>query len=307
MTMIFARVERGIDIDRHYFQTLQGTITLPAIKLINQQWQLLITNERGKCTNQFRKQHLLPCAHDLQTTWSMGLPIPKSLVHPRWWLGGHILQNREWKPTYEPLQAVLPQPLQQPLQAGFHEVLEVRDRLKQPDQVIFDQQLQQLSGLVRAAGEAAVNRLPPLLPDLGARFVKAVPTVNERLQSEMRAQARAALQQDRDAKARALAAAESQGGTTITVDIEGQGLPQRPKDISPIYDIDDLNCSNDSSGDDLICIPDSPPPAPPASTAPTRSAGEQGRGKRARGRTLDYIKLDAGNSQEYKKARGSRY
>ena len=102
-----ARVERGIGIDRHFFQTPQGIITLPAIALINQQWQLLITNPQGKCTNQFRKQHLLPCAHNLQTTWSMGIPIPKSLVHPRWWLDGHILKDREWKPTYEPVQVVL--------------------------------------------------------------------------------------------------------------------------------------------------------------------------------------------------------
>jgi len=117
----------------------------------------------------------------------------------------------------------------------------------------------------------------------------------------MRTKARAALQQDRDTRARALAAAESQGGTTITVDIEG--LPHRPKAV-----IEDQVHDIDSSEDDLLIqIPDTPPPAPPASTAPATFAGEQGKGKRARGRTLDYAKLDAGNSQEYKKARGSRY
>jgi len=84
------------------------------------------------------------------------------------------------------------QPQQQPLQTGFNEILEVRDRMKQPDRVIFDQQLQKLFREARTAGETAINQPTPLLPDPVPRFIKAIPRVNERLQAEMKAQARAA-------------------------------------------------------------------------------------------------------------------
>jgi len=193
--------------------------------------------------------------------------------------------------------------MQQSLQARFHKVLEVREGLNQADQVVYDQRVLQLMDQARAIGEAAAANKMPLLPDPVARFTtKKIPTANDQVRSEMKVKARAARQQEKDEQARMLAAAESQGGTTITVNIGGRnrGLIHRQKVTI------DIDSSSTSSEDDLTYIPDSPPPVQLLSITPARLEGEPGRGKRSKGRNLDYTKLAAGDSQAYKKVRGQQ-
>ncbi|KAK9443881.1 MULE transposase domain-containing protein [Metarhizium brunneum] len=100
--------EKAVGVDRRAFQLLTGTVSLYAISLIDQQWvklKRLIGDgediESRPCRCVMRKQWLLPCYHDLWKAYDTGIPLPRSLVHPRYWLAGHIHRSREWAPSYE--------------------------------------------------------------------------------------------------------------------------------------------------------------------------------------------------------------
>ncbi|KAJ9654628.1 hypothetical protein H2198_006374 [Neophaeococcomyces mojaviensis] len=276
-----ARVKKVMGIDRHYFYTL--TVAK---------------------AGQFRKQYLLPCAHDLEIAYKTGIPIPKSLIHPRWWIEGHTPTTRDWQPSYEPIIPIIADRQQQPIQAQFNQVLNVKERLNQAEQEQYDQQVLHLLTQAREISEHREATLTPFLPNAIQRyFTKPIPTVNKRLRGEIKAKAKATILEEKDAKARALAAAESQGGTTITINREA--LPHRLRaDITgPVHD-----SSSSSSESELEHIDDKPlrdlPPLDdiPPSTAPPRLE-EGSRVKRARAVTINYTKLDAGDSQEYKKAK----
>jgi hypothetical protein len=45
----------------------------------------------------------LPCKHHLLRAYTTGIPIPRSLFHPRWWLNGPPIPKAltPWKPQYE--------------------------------------------------------------------------------------------------------------------------------------------------------------------------------------------------------------
>jgi len=52
-------------------------------------------------TTQFKATELsLPCKHVLKRAFDTGEPIPRSLVHPRYWLQGPIMHEGEWQPRY---------------------------------------------------------------------------------------------------------------------------------------------------------------------------------------------------------------
>ncbi|KAJ9654097.1 hypothetical protein H2198_006836 [Neophaeococcomyces mojaviensis] len=128
------------------------------------------------------------------------------------------------------------------------------------------------------------------LPAPRPRATKPIPIAAERLALKARNEAKQAAQQARDERARLLAAAESQ---VI---------------LGPTRDISSSDSSDDN--DSPILLPASPPQdLPPSSTAPPRleqDTSTTGRSKKARGRTLDYAKLDAGDSQKYKKAKARK-
>ena len=42
----------------------------------------------------------LPCKHYLLRAFQQGQPIPRSLVHPRYWLRGPVIYSTNWRPTY---------------------------------------------------------------------------------------------------------------------------------------------------------------------------------------------------------------
>ena len=42
----------------------------------------------------------LACKYYLRRIYLSGQPIPKSLVHPRWWIHGPTIRYTNWQPTY---------------------------------------------------------------------------------------------------------------------------------------------------------------------------------------------------------------
>lgn len=58
-------------------------------------------------------RYSLPCRRHLAQVCLTGQRIPKSVVHPRWWIFGPINTQSNWVPTYHNQDSSLP-PLQNP-------------------------------------------------------------------------------------------------------------------------------------------------------------------------------------------------
>ena len=126
--------EKAVGIDRHAFQLLTGTVSLYAISLIDRQWTKLkqLVGNGGDiaswpCRCVLRQQWLLPCYHDLWKAYDTGIPLPKSLVHPRYWLAGHVHRSRDWAPSYEPITRHLISPKRARIESALQKLVELRD------------------------------------------------------------------------------------------------------------------------------------------------------------------------------------
>jgi hypothetical protein len=96
-------------LDRRAFTLLADTISFYAISKISPEWE---ATKDGIATGSLRPgislcSHCelimrfgLPCRHFLALPCQDGAPIPRSLVHPRWWINGEPIQIAEWVPSY---------------------------------------------------------------------------------------------------------------------------------------------------------------------------------------------------------------
>jgi hypothetical protein len=87
------------------FRLLRGQITKYAITLLEEEWQQLehaisTKSDLGECFCSILLRFGLACKHHLRRAYLSGQPIPKSLVHPRWWIHGPIVRYTNWQPTY---------------------------------------------------------------------------------------------------------------------------------------------------------------------------------------------------------------
>jgi len=86
------------------FKHLVGGISIFALNKLCPEW--LITWEAytnntdlGPCECEPLLAYSLLCRHYLLRACQQGNPIPRSLIHSRWWLEGPI-SNHNWKPRY---------------------------------------------------------------------------------------------------------------------------------------------------------------------------------------------------------------
>lgn len=54
----------------------------------------------GECRCKILRRYSLPCKHYPQRIYNTGEPIPRSLIHPRWWLAGPPITYSNWFPTH---------------------------------------------------------------------------------------------------------------------------------------------------------------------------------------------------------------
>jgi hypothetical protein len=89
----YPRLYQGADGEA--FSLLKTKISLFAAKKIEQEWYEMSSILRGKetstdlgvCNCSLLRGFSLPCRHFLRRAFESGEAIPRSLVHPRWWLG----------------------------------------------------------------------------------------------------------------------------------------------------------------------------------------------------------------------------
>ena len=314
-----SRTRNVIGIDKHYFSYLARTVTTWVIRQqIGPQWRRLIDGRLPPCTGAFRKQYLLPCAHDLQQAYNVGYPIAKLMVHPRWWIDGHVPTTREWLPQDAiadaqvlPLEDSVADSVSVDTQKLFYDVMAVHARLPADAARRYERQLQELlqKHLDHGCRTLEVEELPLNMPDDQPRVSrKKLATRAEKLKKEARRQERAAARAERDDDIRRIQQSETQApfGSQITI-----------RTRSPVDSLTSETSSSISLDDEPLGTVVSPEAVevsfsrtelhsavPPASTAPPAMTGRSMRKRRGTG---FYATLLSGDSQEIKRAKQDNF
>jgi hypothetical protein len=162
-------------LDKHAFSYLKGSVSLDALKRIDVEWQLVTqlvatangAIDLGPCECQLLHRFGLPCKHHLLRAAQTGEPLPRTLLHTRWWLHGPPVQLEHWEPSYAQQQVLVVSPPQRTLIASTHNLLEFRDTLPAEERSRLEARiLQSHEALLAEAQEAAqLAELPLLQPD----------------------------------------------------------------------------------------------------------------------------------------------
>ena len=98
-----ALIDANLALDTQAFKFLINAVSIKSIKLIEEEWIALheLVQEAGTtdlhlgpCECQLVLRCSLPCKHYLLRAYQTGVPLPKSLIHPRWW------HHDGWVPFY---------------------------------------------------------------------------------------------------------------------------------------------------------------------------------------------------------------
>jgi hypothetical protein len=84
----------------------------------------------------------LPCKHYLLRAFRQGQPIPRSLVHPRYWLRGPVIYSANWQPTYVEDEAEAYDELERPeMGSTGQQIMELRDQMKPEEKARYTRQI----------------------------------------------------------------------------------------------------------------------------------------------------------------------
>jgi hypothetical protein len=142
-----ALIDADLALDTKAFKFLINAVSIKAIRLIEEEWialhelvQKAGTTELdlGPCACQLLLRYSLPCKHHLLQACQTGVPLPKSLVHPRWWLKGPTIRYNQWVPFYGQEQPNTLSPRRRDVYKAVQDVMAVRERLGPEEQARFD-------------------------------------------------------------------------------------------------------------------------------------------------------------------------
>jgi hypothetical protein len=115
---------------------LIGNVSKLALKLVQEEWVKIpnfITNmdesELGLCHCELLIRYGLPCKHYLLQAYQTGQPLPRSLLHPRWWLDGPAITAVNWQPSYGHEQQLMLSPKGKDIASAAVQLIEGRDTL----------------------------------------------------------------------------------------------------------------------------------------------------------------------------------
>lgn len=301
-----ARTAQRTDIDKDAFRALIGRVSLQAIDLIKPEWRalsdaLLANEDIGHCNCDLLLQFSLPCRHLLLQCALDAVPIPITLVHPRWWLKGPA-PGKEWEPSYT-RQPVVISPKRTTVTSVLADLLERRQNLD-PDQLSrFDFQVIQVAQDLQAvaAGQQLLNDVLIARPDsvLKAAWVRPTKptlnargmTANEAIAARERIAARATIKRQRDEqilneRATATTSQLSIWSTIECVTRQKEDKEDKDEDTDGFTDADNdkedvARSSKPTPPRSISLTPWTPDYALPSSTAPAIL----GRGRRKRRRT----------------------
>jgi hypothetical protein len=151
-------------------------------------------------------RYSLPCRHHLAQACLTGQPIPKSLIHPRWWIHGPIITQSDWAPSYHtpadliaPGQNVYLNPRRMVITSTGLEIMTAAESLTGYNRIQYENQVlkahQNLLSIAHSyseQGEIAV-RMPDRVNKPGwARGIKSHDRTTKRLMTGAEAATRAA-------------------------------------------------------------------------------------------------------------------
>lgn len=191
-----AAMNRLTALDTHFFRLLTGSVSLFAIKTVQQEWIAMLSapqrrQELDECSCSILAQYSLPCRHYLRPLYEEGTPIPRSFLHPRWWLRGPTIQQGPWAPFQEQQSVRPPSPRQQDVHSVVHRMLSNRDRLHGDERARYDSQIFSIgrSMDISARDKEAQALIPIRNPDAVQKkaWKKTKPTANARLMTGIEA------------------------------------------------------------------------------------------------------------------------
>jgi hypothetical protein len=126
-------------------------ITRYALEMLKVEWStLLYLMAHGhqlseECVCPILHRFGIACRHYLLRAFLKNSPLPKTLLHPRWWLNGPPIPPTNWAPFY-PVQAALPTPQLEQLrhQSQATELSQIRLQLNTEERYRFDNQIEQV-------------------------------------------------------------------------------------------------------------------------------------------------------------------
>jgi hypothetical protein len=230
---------RLLQADSRAFDNLKCTITIYAAQMIEPQWkelrQALSTNENiedSPCRCQVLLRFGLPCKHVLKRAFDTGEPIPRSLIHPQYWLQGPTIHAREWQPRYAD-DARVDYMSEQHWKCSdkTEELARLRDAMKPEERSRYDAQIRRVQDNLISIGKNVLieQELPVGVPDPvpkhKGRKVKLHSTSN-RLETGPETAKRLQLAQEKAQRRVAREAAEAAEAAEAQAVRQGQTLRQ---------------------------------------------------------------------------------
>lgn len=171
-----AAINRLTALDMNFFRLLVASVSIFAIKETQKEWLAMIAKLRAgeqleeDCHCVILSRYSLPCCHYLRPLYDAGTPIPRSFLHPRWWLKGPPIYERNWVPFISSEeQAKTPQPSsdQQDVHAALHNIANAWDHLEGDGQGRFGDQIFRMeqSLQISAREKETMASIPILNPD----------------------------------------------------------------------------------------------------------------------------------------------
>lgn len=128
------------------FRLLRMKISKYAISRLEGEWTALNAQIKGGqdvilpsngCDCEILLRFGLACRHYLKKAYLEDLPLPKTLVHPRWWLNGPAIYETNWVPFY-PTPEPIPAPIQAIEPSIIAQLAELRGQLNSQERYQFD-------------------------------------------------------------------------------------------------------------------------------------------------------------------------
>jgi hypothetical protein len=280
---------------------LISSVSKLALKLVKEEWEKLtnlmieVANasliDLSLCTCELLARYGLPCKHHLLPAYQTGQPLPRSLLHPRWWLDRPIIKIGVWQPSYGPQQQLILSPKRNNIAEAALGLLKARETLGPKARSRLNNTfIQSASNLLQAVQRNdTLAQLPIGMPDAipkrtwkkkkthglaDAAGLTAAVIAQKELTAKEKAEKQAAI---KAAKATALASAKAKAG---------KGTPRDPPASEARIDITHVSDSESEVDTGL-----------PSSTAPPRLEDPSNM-KRTRGKTLDFVALHTGGSSK---------
>jgi len=171
-----ALIDADLALDTQAFKFLINAVSIKAIRWIEEEWIALheLVQEAGStdldlgpCGCQLLLRYSLPCKHYLLQACQTGIPLPKSLVHPRWWLKGPTIRYGRWVPFYGQEQPNVLSPRRRDVYKAVQDVMAVRERLGLEEQARFDFQYLRANAAAKELAERheELSLIPISQPD----------------------------------------------------------------------------------------------------------------------------------------------